>query len=378
VSAPPRKRQRGRVLGSALVVLGALAAVGIGGYQVGRASLDTTTVTPAEAAPVTVIARAGTLVEERNGAVSAEWRAAATVANRLSGTVTNAPLPAGQASTVTAGTTLFAVDEVPVLVMPGATPAYRDIGPGVSGTDVRQLQEFLVSAGHAIDPVDGRWRASTTTAYRDWRASTLLPRRQNVVLGEIVFLPSLPLTVRPEADMTTGAIVTPGETALTVLSAAPELRLVVSADGSARLDADTVVTIDVAGRAVTAATTTDEVTSDNGDRSIGLAVTADCSGWCDLIPAAGVSRWPATIRVAGPVNGTVVPVGAIVTDASGNPAVTVSGEMRSVDVSIAVGGEAVVTNVEPGEVIDLPVPQSAPPQEAEPADDSSATDTAGA
>ena len=52
----------------------------------------------------------------------------------------------------------------PVFVLRGATPMHRDIGPGDSGQDVRQLEGALARLGYNPGPVDGRYDRSTAAA----------------------------------------------------------------------------------------------------------------------------------------------------------------------------------------------------------------------
>ncbi|HVF78320.1 MAG TPA: peptidoglycan-binding protein [Solirubrobacteraceae bacterium] len=59
----------------------------------------------------------------------------------------------------------------PVIVLRGATPMHRDIGPGDSGEDVRQLEQALRRLGYRVGNVDGRYDGATAAAvaqmYRD-------------------------------------------------------------------------------------------------------------------------------------------------------------------------------------------------------------------
>lgn len=55
----------------------------------------------------------------------------------------------------------------PVFVFEGEVPAFRDLGPGVSGADVRQLEAGLVSAGFDPGPIDGVFDESTERAVTD-------------------------------------------------------------------------------------------------------------------------------------------------------------------------------------------------------------------
>jgi hypothetical protein len=64
----------------------------------------------------------------------------------------------------------------PVFVLQGATPMHRDIGPGDSGEDVRQLERALTRFGYSPGAVDGRYDGSTAAAVAlMYRASDAAP-----------------------------------------------------------------------------------------------------------------------------------------------------------------------------------------------------------
>ena len=56
----------------------------------------------------------------------------------------------------------------PVFLMQGDIPAYRDLVPGVSGEDVRQLEEALKRLGFDPGQLDGAYDESTSSAVADW------------------------------------------------------------------------------------------------------------------------------------------------------------------------------------------------------------------
>ncbi|MFC9029706.1 efflux RND transporter periplasmic adaptor subunit [Streptomyces arboris] len=60
--------------------------------------------------------------------------------------VTKLPLSAGDR--VTAGRVLLEVSGRPVFALAGALPVYRDLKPGATGDDVRQVQKALAARGH--------------------------------------------------------------------------------------------------------------------------------------------------------------------------------------------------------------------------------------
>jgi peptidoglycan hydrolase-like protein with peptidoglycan-binding domain len=59
----------------------------------------------------------------------------------------------------------------PVLLVQGKIPAYRDLVPGISGEDVRQLEEGLQRLGFDPGPVDGSYDEKTSAAVAKWYES---------------------------------------------------------------------------------------------------------------------------------------------------------------------------------------------------------------
>lgn len=59
----------------------------------------------------------------------------------------------------------------PLFVLQGEAPVYRDMGPGISGNDVLQLEKALERLGFAPGPVDGRYDRETGAAVAAWYKS---------------------------------------------------------------------------------------------------------------------------------------------------------------------------------------------------------------
>jgi peptidoglycan hydrolase-like protein with peptidoglycan-binding domain len=66
------------------------------------------------------------------------------------------------------GDVLLTASGRPAFVLRGAIPAYRDLVPGVSGEDVRQLEQALVRLGFDPGPVDGTYDGRTSAAVAAW------------------------------------------------------------------------------------------------------------------------------------------------------------------------------------------------------------------
>lgn len=69
------------------------------------------------------------------------------------------------------GDVLLTTSGRPVLLLEGATPAFRDLVPGVSGIDVEQLEKALKRLGFDPGPIDGKYDEQTSDAVAAWYKS---------------------------------------------------------------------------------------------------------------------------------------------------------------------------------------------------------------
>lgn len=137
------------------------------------------------------------------------------VVNQSQGTYTALAAPG---STVGRGDVLYRVDNVPVVLMIGAVPAWRAFTPGMSdGPDVAQLESNLIALGDA----DGLFSAAsdhysdlTTAAVERWQQGLGVVADGTVALGDVVFLPG-PVRVAG-AQVVLGQPATPAQQPLDV------------------------------------------------------------------------------------------------------------------------------------------------------------------
>ncbi|WP_433616504.1 peptidoglycan-binding domain-containing protein [Dactylosporangium sp. CA-139114] len=127
-----------------------------------------------------------TLVEGQTFKGAVEYGEPAPLATRLAGTVTRLPAT-GQI--LRAGDPLCWLDNRPVILMTGDVPAYRDLGTGIKGPDVRQLEGNLKALGFGGFTVDETFSASTATAVKQWQKRVGLEQTGSVELGRVVFQP---------------------------------------------------------------------------------------------------------------------------------------------------------------------------------------------
>ena len=147
----------------------------------------------------------------------------------------------------------------PTFLLDGTQPAYRDLGPGMSGRDIRQLERALQRSGLAPGRIDGLYDAATGRAVaklyrshgfvpiiatRQAQIDAVQPREAGLIAGarsqtgvqlpadEVIFVPATPLRVTKVAARLGTA---PRGALMTVTNS------VVSVDGSLPVDQDRLV-----------------------------------------------------------------------------------------------------------------------------------------
>ena len=76
--------------------------------------------------------------------------------------------PPVRGSRVGEGSVAMSVSGRPVFVLRGGEASHRDLGPGTSGPDVRQLEAALTRMGFSPGKVDGRYDGRTAAAVASW------------------------------------------------------------------------------------------------------------------------------------------------------------------------------------------------------------------
>jgi hypothetical protein len=136
-----------------------------------------------------------------------------SVINQARGTYTALPAP-GQV--IRQGHALYRVNDRPVVLLHGSTPAYRTLSAGASGPDVAELNADLVALGYAsssqLRPRSAVFGSATTAALMKLQAAVGLNRTGTLSLGEVVFEPSAVRVTSVSALLGGGA--QPGETVL--------------------------------------------------------------------------------------------------------------------------------------------------------------------
>lgn len=348
----PHRRRGAYSLWVVLVVLA--AGLGWGGATVLSSE--------AEPAPVDLF----TTVQVESGEVSssialnveAAWTSVNVGANLRSGVVTTIDLLVGDAASQ--GSALYSVDLRPVFVGIGTVPAFRDIGNGMRGQDVRQLQQFLHDLGWYNGDIDGAAGAATATAIADWQRFHEFEPTGVLDRGDIVFVPALPARIVLDEDvLSRGFALVGGEQAVHALSAEPTFSLSVSDVQAAQIAPGTVVEITAPDGSVLSALAGEAVPGENGTtiQLQGATEGQICSDACAGLPTGESSLLSARVVILAPVQGLVVPVAALRTSLDGTRTVVIDkeGAERPVDVVATARGLSVITGVKAGTAVRLPV-----------------------
>jgi hypothetical protein len=255
------------------------------------------------------------------------------------------------------GSLIAAVAGRPVFVLKGQIPAYSTMSYGSSGIEVTELQAALAAVGFSLGfDTAGTYGAGTAAAAADLyqrvgytpvtvagpvvrsSAKHNAPPKQyaTVPLGEVMFTPSLPVNVVSVAHL--------GQT---ITGSQPLARL-----GSGRLSFD--ATTDVNTASLLRIGATGRATSDLSGGSFAIRLRAKQPGSApDGGPGSKLTLAPVTPGAAAAYVGQnmalhidtgqagglhwVVPVSAVITDASGASSVTVLHGPRQVSVRVQAG-----------------------------------------
>jgi hypothetical protein len=108
-----------------------------------------------------------------------------SVINQARGTYTKLPA-AGQV--IAQGHVLYRVNDRPVVLLYGSTPAYRTLSAGATGPDVAELNADLVALGYAtraqLSAKSASFGPATTTAMAKLQASLGVSQNGTLALGQ--------------------------------------------------------------------------------------------------------------------------------------------------------------------------------------------------
>jgi len=146
-----------------------------------------------------------------------------------------------QGARVERGDELFRVDEQPVTLLIGKIPIYRDLVPGDSGPDVRQLEVNLEKLGYGGFTADAVYSSSTAEAVRDWQVDVGAQVTGVVSRASVVFMPERGRVDSVHVDV--GDSVSPGTPVLDITGTEQVASLEVDVDDRDLVEVGTDVTV---------------------------------------------------------------------------------------------------------------------------------------
>lgn len=248
------------------------------------------------------------------------------VVNQAQGTVTSLP-SVGQV--ISQGQVLYQVSGAPVVLLYGATPAYRALSEGMTGPDVEELNGDLVALGY----VTSAELSSTSDQFTSWtqvgveklQAALGVAQTGTVSLGQAVFEPNAVRVTSLSATL--GAAAQAGQPVLSATSTTRQVSMSLDADQQSEVVVGDKVTITLPNN-----DTTPGVIS-----SVGTVATTPSGGGSPTITVlvnptdpAATGDWDqapvnVTITTSTVTNALVVPIDALLAQANGGYAVEVVG-----------------------------------------------------
>ncbi|HTF08080.1 MAG TPA: peptidoglycan-binding domain-containing protein, partial [Asanoa sp.] len=308
------------------VAVATVAAIGFGGDDPGPAARA---LAPPATAPVTRTTL--TQTQQVNGTLG--YGAPVTVTGRGAGTVTWLPAPGVR---LRRGQPVYQADDRAVPLFYASRPLYRQLRPGDTGRDVKDVEQNLKALGYAGFTVDNRYTASTAAAVRTWQRRLGRTRTGVFDPADVVVAPGAvrvaSLATQPGNPASGPVLAYAGTTRIVTVALDVTLQTLVRPGLSATVTLPDGDTVD--GRLATVGRVATAGQEDNGAATIELTVNiADQSklGTLDQAPVA-VSVVSATAE-----NVLTVPVAALAALAEGGYGVQVVAGSTSRYVPVQLG-----------------------------------------
>ncbi len=291
-------------------------------------------------------------------------------------------LPAAGA-VVPEGQVLYAVSGAPVVLLYGNTPAYRDLTEGDSGADVTELNTDLVALGCVTAPELGArsgwdyYSAETADGVAQLQARLGVAQTGSLELGAAVFVPTAIEVTGYGSGVVLGGPAGAGQVVLTASSTTPQVTIDLDASLQGQMHAGEPVSITLPDGSVTPGVVSSVSTvatssspggsgpggSGSGGSASSATITVEVS-LDDPAAAGSLNQAPVvvTITTGSVSNALVVPVDALLAQASGSYAVEVvgaGGRHHLVPVTVGLFDDAaglvqVTGNLAPGQKVVVP------------------------
>lgn len=173
-----------------------------------------------------------------------------SVINQGNGIYTELPA-AGRV--ISQGQALYRVNDSPVVLMYGSTPAYRSLSAGANGADVAELNADLVQLGYAtsaqLSPTSAAFGSATATALEKLQGALGVTQNGTLVLGQAVFEPTAMRVMTLSAQLGGGAQA--GQTVMQATSTTRQVQVALDASQQTNVAVGDKVTITLPDNRIT-------------------------------------------------------------------------------------------------------------------------------
>lgn len=165
-----------------------------------------------------------------------------SVINQAQGTYTKLP-QLGQV--ISQGQVLYRVNDIPVVLLYGSTPAYRSLSAGITGADVAELNADLVALGYGdssqLSPTSSCFGSATTTALEELQAALGVTQNGALTVGQAVFEPDAVRVTTLSSQL--GSSAQTGQTVMQASSTTRQVQVAVNASQQTNVAVGDKVTI---------------------------------------------------------------------------------------------------------------------------------------
>lgn len=274
-----------------------------------------------------------------------------------SGAITSVVVTSG--AQVEANEVLFTVDLRPTVIGVGAVPSFRDLSEGMKGADVKQLQQLLIESGYLrAGRADGTFGPVTTTAVKAWQKALGVEQTGAVLSTDVVYAPTLPARVTLADSTRVGALVSPGEPIVYLVSHAPTFEAILEPEQASVIHTDEELTIQTSD-GTWAARIADIRIDPETQRTMAVLEGPDGGAVCGqdcvaAVPATaeGNAFFEGQVVVIPRTNGPQVPASAVLSDPDGTTyVVDPDGTRLPVTVVVAADGQMILDGIAVGQQV---------------------------
>ena len=276
-----------------------------------------------------------------------------TITAGAAGRVTE--IAATPGATVVSNEVLLFIDGRPAVAVAGDQPFYRELALGSDGPDVSELQRLLKASGHDPGPDNGDFNEETQAALMAWQAEHGFFAADGQLRLNDMMIGPWPARVG-RLIVTVGEFVAPGQQLVTLTADSPTVQVDLLPSDRLRVHEGDPSRIAVPGTAsevngtilfiAPSATTGETGSGTPGEESLTYLAVIGVDDPLDVPPGTQVQ---VTITTAEASEALAVPIAAIVSDASGNPAVRILAadggvELVAVQTGISEGAYVEITS----------------------------------